>query len=41
MYAIYTNDGNTWSNLSEAEFVTIRSILQYNGVPHQWVHTNL
>lgn len=41
MYAIYTKDGNTWSNLTEQEFVTIRSILQYNGVPYQWVHTQL
>lgn len=41
MYAIYTNDGNTWSSLTEQEFVTIRSILQFNGVPYRWVHNNV
>jgi hypothetical protein len=41
MYAIYTKDGNTWTSLTEQEFVTIRSILQFNSVPHQWVHTNI
>lgn len=41
MYAIYTNHGETYSSLTEQEFVTIRSMLHYYGVPYQWVHTQL
>jgi hypothetical protein len=40
MYAIYTKD-ETYSSLTEQEFVTIRSILHFNGVPYQWVHVNV
>lgn len=40
MYAIYTQ-GETYSSLTEQEFITIRSMLQHNRVPYRWVHTNI
>lgn len=39
MYAIVANNGKTYTGLTEQEFVSIRSILQYNRVPHQWFYT--
>lgn len=40
MYTIYTKQ-QTYMNLNDGEFVSIRSILHYNGVPYQWTHHNV
>lgn len=40
MYTIYTK-GRAYLNLNDGEFVSIRSILQYNNVPYQWTYHNV
>ena len=37
MYVIYTKD-ETYDKLTEQEFVTIKSMLNYNRVPYQWAY---
>lgn len=40
MYMIYTKD-RSYLNLTDGEFVAIRSILQHNNVPMQWTYHNV
>ena len=40
MYHIKTHD-KLYSNLTEAEFVTIRSVLDYNRIQYKWKFTNI
>ena len=40
MYTIIAQD-KTYSSLTDNEFVTIRSVLDYNSVAYQWYYTNV